>query len=62
MADLVTDTLQFKNNKMRLILKGGDASESYTVKIDFDKLHVSKTVSSSGEFPNPPYQITAYNY
>ena len=43
-----------------LLLTGGDASESYIVKIGFNSQRVTYRSVTSGEFPQHPLQETFY--
>jgi hypothetical protein len=48
-------------NGWNLILNGGDASESYIVTIEFDKVRVKRRTLASATEPNQPLQETKYN-
>jgi hypothetical protein len=55
-AKLATD-----GGKFVLILFGGDASESYIAKIEFNRKRVTHRSLTSGEFPEHPLQETIYH-
>lgn len=61
LADLNTAEIQLKKKEATLVLTGGDASESYIMKIDFDAVRVKNTVEYSGESPNKPLMETIYH-
>ncbi len=60
LADLNTAEIKIKPKKAILILTGGDASESYVVKVEFDRERVKHRVTFSGEFPDKPLEETIY--
>jgi len=62
LADLNTASIALgDNDDVVLTLHGGDASESYIVKIDFDATRVKRRTLSSGMDPDHPLQETVYN-
>ncbi|MEW5950237.1 MAG: hypothetical protein AB1711_12630 [Thermodesulfobacteriota bacterium] len=61
LADLNTAEVKIEQKKAILTLTGGDASESYIVKIEFDKERVKRRVTSSGMLPDEPSQETIYH-
>jgi hypothetical protein len=60
LADLNSAEIRIEQNELILTLTGGDASESYIVKIVFDTEHVKRKTLSSGMIPNEPLQETTY--
>jgi hypothetical protein len=60
-ADLNTAEVKIEQNKAILTLDGGDASESYIVKIEFNKEMVTRLVESAGEAPDQPVVETTYH-
>ena len=61
LADLNTGEVKIESKKGILTLTGGDASESYIVKIEFDQERVNRRVTSSGMLPDEPSQETIYH-
>lgn len=61
LADLNTAQIQIGQKESTLTLKGGDASESYIVKIFFDGGRVNRRVVASGMLPDRPLQETIYH-
>jgi hypothetical protein len=62
LADLNTAEVRIEQNKSILTLTGGDASESYIVKIEFDKDRIKRRSLAPGEgLPNEPLQETIYH-
>jgi hypothetical protein len=61
LADLSRARISFEKNESVLSLEGGDASESYIVKIKFDAIRVKRRTLSSGTQPKKPLQETIYN-
>jgi len=61
LADLSSAKLAIEHGKYVLVLVGGDASESYVVRIAFDRRHVTYRSLTSGEFPEHPLQETIYH-
>ena len=61
LADLSTGEIKIESKKGILTLTGGDASESYIVKIEFDQERVNRKVLSSGMEPDKPVQETIYH-
>jgi hypothetical protein len=61
LSDLNTAEIQLKQKEAVLLLTGGDASESYIMKIYFDAVRVKHTVVYSGEAPNKPLIETSYH-
>lgn len=61
LADLNTAEVTAAKEGWILTLDGGDASEGYIVKIDFNKIRVTRRTMSSGTQPNKPLQETRYN-
>jgi uncharacterized Fe-S center protein len=60
-ADLNTAEVKIEQNKSILILTGGDASESYIVKIEFNGEMVTHSVVFSGEAPDEPLAEITYH-
>lgn len=60
LADVNQAELSMEKGKPLLTLIGGDASESYIVKIKFTASHVTYRSLTSGEFPEHPLQETVY--
>jgi hypothetical protein len=60
LADVNQAELSMEKGKPVLTLIGGDASESYVVKIRFTATHVTYRSLTSGEFPEHPLQETVY--
>lgn len=61
LADLNIATINVSEKRSVLMLYGGDASESYSVEIEFDATQVRRRTLSSGELPNEPLQETIYH-
>ncbi len=61
LADLITAEIQIGQKESMLTLKGGDASESYIVKIVFDAGRIRRRVIASGMLPDQPLQETTYH-
>ena len=61
LADLSFGELKLEKAKFTLILVGGDASESYVVKVQFGPAAISRRVFSSALLPNKPLQETIYH-
>jgi hypothetical protein len=61
LSDINTMEVVGGDNIMKLELHGGDASESYSVTIEFDKAHVKRRVVTSGIAPVAVLQETIYN-
>jgi hypothetical protein len=61
LADLSTAQIQIGQKESILTLVGGDASESYVVKIVFDAGRVKRRVKESGMLPGQPIQETTYH-
>jgi hypothetical protein len=61
LADLNTAQIQSGQKESILTLKGGDASESYIVRIVFDAGRVKRRVIASGMLPDQPLQETTYH-
>lgn len=59
-SDLTTAKLATVENYPTLIVTGGDASEAYEAKIQFDTSKVVKRVLASGMDIKHPLEITAY--
>lgn len=61
LADLTK--AEIEADKMGPVLKlyGGDASESYIVKIEFDATHVKRRILSGAVAPDQPLQETTYH-
>jgi hypothetical protein len=60
LADLNIASLSVEQQKIILTLTGGDASESYIVKIVFDENQVTKRTFLSAILPDEPLQETTY--
>lgn len=60
LADLNTAEVQANEKESILTLRGGDASEAYIVKIEFDETHVERRTLSSEMSPDQPLQQTIY--
>lgn len=54
LSDINKAEVKIGQKKAILLLSGGDASESYVVKIEFDSKRVRRKISSSGEFHDEP--------
>ncbi len=61
LADLNDAEIVSGTNGLILRLGGGDASEAYIVKIEFDGTRVTRRTLSSGTLPNKPLQETIYH-
>jgi hypothetical protein len=61
LADLYKAELQTNEKGSVLTLYGGDAAESYIVKIEFDMTHVTRRSLTSAESPSQPLQETIYH-
>jgi hypothetical protein len=61
LADLNTAQIKIGQKESILTLVGGDASESYIVKIVFDAGRVKRRVKESGMLPDQPTQETTYH-
>ena len=61
LADLNSAEVNLEQKEWVLILNGGDASESYVVKIWFDAERVKQKSLSSSIAPNEPLQVTVYH-
>jgi len=61
LADLSTAQIQIGQRESILTLKGGDASESYIVKIVFDAGRVKRRVKASAMLPDQPSAETTYH-
>jgi hypothetical protein len=61
MADVNDAKLTVEKGDYTLLLTGGDASESYIVKILFNRQRVTYRSLTSGEFPEHPLQETVYH-
>ncbi len=61
LADLNTAEIRIEQKKSILTLNGGDASESYIVKIDFDAERVKSRRLSSSMAPDKLLQETVYH-
>ena len=60
LADLNSAEVKANDNGVVLTLYGGDASESYIVKIAFDAEKVKSRILSSAMSPDQPLQETTY--
>jgi len=60
LADVNDAKLVMQKGAYVLLLTGGDASESYIVKIMFNSQRVTYRSLTSGEFPGHPIQETIY--
>lgn len=61
LSDLSSARLFAKNGSMILVLDGGDASESYTVKLFFNGEHVYRRLFYPSGDANEPTEDTKYN-
>jgi hypothetical protein len=61
LADLNTGEVKIRQKEAILMLIGGDASESYIVKIEFDAEQIKRRVTTSGMLPDQPLQETTYH-
>lgn len=61
LADLNKAEIRASEKGSILTLYGGDASEGYIVKIEFDGTQVKRRTLSSGTLPNKPLQETIYH-
>jgi hypothetical protein len=61
LADLNTAELKPVDKGAILTLNGGNASESYIAKIEFDAAHVKRRILSSAMEPNQPLEETIYH-
>lgn len=61
LADLNTAQIKIGKKKSILTLTGGDASESYIVKIEFDAKRVKYRSLAPSDTPNEPLQETIYH-
>lgn len=62
LADLGTAELVMEKGKNILVLEGGDASESYIVKIGFTSKFVTSRTLVDAEFPDDLLQETVYHF
>jgi hypothetical protein len=60
LSDLNTAEILIGQNKSILTLTGGDASESYVVKIEFDSMQIKRRSLASGMMPGEALQETVY--
>lgn len=60
LSDLATVGIDVVNGRLTVIASGGDASEAYDVKIEFDTERVTKRVVASGMDATNPTEITNY--
>lgn len=60
LADLNTAEIRFEQNEPTLMLTGGDASESYIVRIEFNEEQIKRKVEFSSMLPDEPTQETIY--
>jgi hypothetical protein len=61
LADLNNAQIQIGQKETILTFTGGDASESYIVKIVFDAGRVKRRVTASGMLTDQPSQETTYH-
>lgn len=61
LADVNNAELAMEKGRYVLTLIGGDASESYIVKIVFNRTRITYRSLTSGEFPEHPLQETIYH-
>jgi hypothetical protein len=61
LADVNDASLSLQKSSYVLLLTGGDASETYTVKILFNRKRVTFRSVTNGEFPEHPLQETIYH-
>ncbi len=61
LADLNTAEIEIGEKESKLTLTGGDASESYVVKVFFHAGRVKRRVKESGMLPDQPIQETTYH-
>jgi hypothetical protein len=61
LADLNVAKISVKGSNATLILYGGDASESYTVSIEFDSAGIKRRVLASAMSPDQPLEETTYH-
>ncbi len=61
LADLNKAEIDEKGNQLSLTLYGGDASESFVLKIDFDADQIKKRILYSATSLQTPLQETTYN-
>jgi hypothetical protein len=61
LADLNKAEIKASESQSILTLYGGDASESYIAKIEFDATQVKRRTLSSGMSPDKPLQETIYH-
>lgn len=61
LADLNTAEIKIEQKDSILTLTGGDASESYIVRIEFDAGQVKRKVGASSMMPDEPTQETIYH-
>jgi hypothetical protein len=59
-SDLNTAEIKIEQNKSILTLTGGDASEAYIVKIEFDAERIKRRSIASLLSPNEPLEETTY--
>ena len=62
LADLTEAEIHAVQEMYTLVLEGGDASESYKVKIEFNARGVLRREVFAGEFPDKPIQETIYHF
>ncbi len=61
LADLNSAEIRTRGGHSVLTLLGGDASESYIIKINFDGKNISKRILSSAAEPDQPLEETIYH-
>ena len=61
LADLGTAELAVENGRNILVLEGGDASESYIVKIAFTSKSITRRTLVDAEFPDELLEETVYH-
>lgn len=61
LADLNAAEISIEEKDSILMLTGGDASESYIVRIEFDAERIKRKVKASSMMPNEPAQETVYH-
>jgi hypothetical protein len=61
LADLNMAKIEMINNVGVLTLNGGDASESFIVKIEFNEQQINKKTLCNGEAPDKPLEESVYH-
>jgi hypothetical protein len=60
LSDVISIGIEAVNGRFMLTVPGGDASEAYTAKIEFDSERILRRTKESGMDANNPTEITNY--